>query len=58
MQPQEQKRFYVTLDRPDFERLAAEAQRERRDVRDQAAIVLAKALPSETKTAAPETATA
>jgi hypothetical protein len=51
MQPQEQKRFYVTLDRPDFERLAAEAQRERRDVRDQAAIVLAKALPAETKTA-------
>jgi hypothetical protein len=39
-----QRRMYVVLDGPDFERLAAKAREERRDVRDQAAVVIAQAL--------------
>jgi hypothetical protein len=39
-----QRRMYVVLDGADFERLQRQAQAERRDVRDQAAVVIAKAL--------------
>ena len=40
----ERKRLYVVLDGPDFDRLVEIAQQERRDVRDQAAVVIAEAL--------------
>jgi hypothetical protein len=41
-----ERRFYVRVDGKTFARLQAQAERERRDVRDEAALVLQRALPA------------